>query len=114
MDDTCAICTGTQFQSDGYDHDLRTLVLRNGYDLSEGCDRLVKSTRLSEQHAYEITTCKECRGEFMEMLWLWANGGSMSGRADANPDATIPYRRAGRTVMITPEEWETFRGGSAT
>ena len=103
--DTCAICTGTPFQSDGYDHDLRTLRLTNMYKLDEGSDRL-KRTGPTFRDPYEITTCKQCRGEFMELLWAWANGDELAKRTDTlDPNRQIPIRRAGRQVLVTYDEW---------
>jgi hypothetical protein len=103
-DESCAICTGTPWQSDGFAHDLRLLSLDNAYRLDEGSDRLVLNP---ETGSYEILTCKECRGEFIEMLWAWAKGTELFERNVTPGDGkSIPVRRAGRTVMITRQEWD--------
>jgi hypothetical protein len=113
---TCAICTGTLSQSDGFDHDLRTLRLSYAYALGEGSDRLEPTIPAT---FHTITTCKSCRGDFLEVLWKWANGGflietnradaGISPRGDDRPEANIPLRVAGRTVMVTREEWDAHR-----
>lgn len=103
--ETCQICTGTPQQSTKFDHDLRVLHLDFGYALDEGTDRLEEV-----EAGYEITTCKDCRGTFIELLWMWAKGGFLGIDRQPDEERNIPVRVAGRAVFMTRQEWEKHRG----
>ena len=94
----CMIC-GKESQ------DLRTLVLRNMYDLSEISLKLSKRP----DGFFQVTTCKACRADFMGLLGQWCNSEFVD--KDEEPDATVPVRMLGTTRMLTPKQYEDFRRG---
>ena len=89
----CQICGET-------DQDSRTLKLRFLYDLTEVSDKFQKD----EDGLYSITTCKNCRGNFLGILRLWVDGEFVD--ETTHPDRNIPVLVDGRTVMMNDREWE--------
>ncbi len=92
--DKCQIC-GQESQ------DLRTLRLSYLYQISE----INPTFEMDSNGFYRITTCKDCRGEFLGMLGHWATGAFVAGR-NPLPHQNIPVSVNGRVVMMSPEEWK--------
>src|SRR5262245_5379883 len=85
--------------------DRRRLTLGYGFVLTEASAKLVPNG----DGTYSILTCKSCRTGFISLLRAWCAGllGSAFGN---NPDATIPYRLDGATMMLTPDEYHLLTG----
>lgn len=92
-------------------HDLRTLRMRYFYDLSEISDKLTQervlialpNTASFEDTMYSVRTCKDCRGDFMQVLKHWLEG--KYKQPEPTAEHCIPYRKDGRTVMLTEAEF---------
>ena len=104
--ETCQICNQ---EGQG----LRRLYLQYLYDLSEISDKLKKeevTVRFADGHEvknvfWTICTCKECRGDFLEILRHWTSGEFVTQTKD-DPERNIPVRVDGRVVMMNTEEWQ--------
>jgi len=102
--ETCQVC-GQEGE------DRRTLKLRYFYELEEISEKF-QQVPIDEDGAtdvfYMLRTCKDCRGDFLELLRRWINGEFVQPESD-DPKRNIPVRKDGRTVMVTREEWEAMR-----
>ena len=89
--------------------DLRTLKLSYFYQLDEISDKF----QLDADGNFQITTCKQCRGDFLHLTGKWTSGelAALREKHQSDPDRTIPVRVQGRTVMMTPEEYSEHQSG---
>lgn len=90
----CPICRQKKCMQDGRTFQIH---IANGYNLSE-------LSSLLEEGAdgfYRITTCKDCRGDFLGMLRRWLNGELVLVEDETR---RILVRVDGREVRMTEEE----------
>ena len=94
--------------------DERTLRLQYLYDLTEASLKfrkwVVEVTQATGRADwpsifFTLTTCKDCRGDFIGLLRKWANGELIE---KPEPEATIPVRVDGRNKMLTRMKWDTL------
>ena len=71
----------------------------------------VPAIRLCNVTIYDVTCCKSCRGEFLNMFGQWARGKLRERRQD-DDEANIPVRVNGATVMMTRAEFDAHRSQS--
>ena len=106
----CALCYAQG-------NDKRYLAIGCMYDLAEAVEELVllEGEDYPARNVYGVNICKSCRARLLAALRKWRNE-CVSLRLfekdhDGNtqdPIGTIPVRRDGITVMMTPEEYADY------
>lgn len=90
----CPICNSE-------DEDRRTISVSCLYAVDEMAPFL-----RTPDGRYELTVCKQCRGDFLAMIATWFRGAfvDMDLRL-GNEKRNIPLRMQGRTLWVTREEY---------
>jgi hypothetical protein len=105
--------------------DMRSFFISMFYALSEVAPEFVNIDKVHEtipdfpfQRGYYLRICKTCRGEIMQSIKEAINSrrslrdtpkDSDGEVEEFNPARNIPVRMNGRTVMMTPEEYDEWR-----
>ena len=110
MSDICQLCN-----AEGPDH--RTLLISCLYLLTEVVPEMEQVLEKGRVF-YHLRICKSCRARLLDHLESWREECTARQRVlkdpDGNsvlqnPEATIPVRMHGTTVMMTPEQYEEYR-----
>lgn len=102
MDEICPVC-----EREKPAQDMRTLRINYNWAFGEVSDKF----EIKDGSSFQITTCKDCRGDFVGLIRLWVNGAFKGDPEfdELDPDRCIPVMVDGRIVMKTHEEWELMR-----
>lgn len=118
--DLCMLCGA-------YGADKRSLFVNCGYAVHEFVPEAILLRGLADpemrRRGYYLNLCKSCRGRLLEKLAEWrAECIGLRGMAmdhdgyleyPGEDGRTIPVRRAGRIVMLTPEEFAAEKQADA-
>lgn len=89
--------------------DRRTIEIDCFYDLSEVSSKLKLVGSSTSANAYRVRVCKECRGQFMEMLRNFLDNPCTLVEPPPDPEANIPVRVMGHIVMMTKDQFDLHR-----
>jgi hypothetical protein len=122
--DECQLC-------EAYGNDKRSLYIKCFYDVSEAVPEMislqdVEEINIAMSNFFYLRICKSCRGSLLGHLREWAasrrtlrgipkdhDGGVEPEYEDCDEEGNprnIPYRKDGRTIMISEEEWRVKHG----